>query len=235
MRKDVYIDSNKTIIRYMKKFDDLEEEIEVYTKFIFLKENIKRIEKYKRNFENDYEQYKKGLISKNKLMKLQNGYIRDGVWKIYDNPYKTIITYNLDKFISLILYKNNEPFSGTYTFNNVTSNYVNGIKSGIETEYYKDKLIRKTNFIEGLRDGKSITFKNDEIYNGSPFEELNYIKGHISGTGCVYYSNGNIMCETNYNDGEIIEEKWFDKEGNLIEKFTDENDMTPEIISYLYE
>ena len=107
------------------------------------------------------------------------------------------------------------------------SKYQNKVRNGIETEYYYEnsKVLKKTSYKNGLKDGNSIliTPLGDTSHN------FNYKKGLTHGV-CSYWEEGNFFKGYYENDSAEGEWKVYSQDKKLIEIHNYKKDSLVEVI-----
>lgn len=92
--------------------------------------------------------------------------------------------------------------------------FTNGLPSGSWNVYRYNKLSEKSNYKNGLRDGKQFVYASD---GETVVEEFNVTNGKANGRYVKYRSNGQIEKEQEYKDG--VEDgvyRTYDEDGNVL-------------------
>lgn len=85
--------------------------------------------------------------------------------------------------------------------------YYNGKKSGTSIKYKNDQIILRSNYIDGLLDGRTVSY-----YEDGGIESITlYKKGNVNGRMILYDRNGNAVYESSHQDGEITEYNVYDR------------------------
>jgi|GEM_PF-4121230 len=93
--------------------------------------------------------------------------------------------------------------------------YKNGIVIGDILEYnYNDKLYKKTKTVNGEKNGLSLTYRND----GSVIYSTNYLNNMQDGEQKRIHPNGKVDFIKKFKKGRLINETYFDENGNVITK-----------------
>ncbi len=155
----------------------------------------------------------------------------DSLWKFYDREGKisVSITYKLGK--------QNGPRTTYLPDKKIVEYFENNIKTGVSKEYsLSGKLMRTTPFSEGLEDGNSVSYSEDDgriveltkyrkgyMLNSEKINRLNKV-GQKTGVWKEFYLGEDylVKSEIPYRNGEIDGYvKYYDEKGNLdnIQKF----------------
>jgi len=138
--------------------------------------------------------------------------VLDGVFKKYyeDGSIKETSNYKNDKFNgNAIEYYNNGNKLGTY-------NYTDGVLNGIYKLYYETgELSNEVNYLNGKETGVSKSYyKNGKLSSESNYDEA----GKKNGIEYLYNKSNIKTYEQVFKKGEIIEYKFFDKDGTILSK-----------------
>ncbi|MGB4655690.1 MAG: hypothetical protein WBH98_09695 [Bacteroidales bacterium] len=88
-------------------------------------------------------------------------------------------------------------------------NYVNDKKDGLLKQYFTDKSTKaEINFKDGMYQGKAVFY----YPNKQVMMEGEYCNDHKIGKWTTYNDDGKIQSYIIYEDGQVVEEKYFDKE-----------------------
>jgi len=103
------------------------------------------------------------------------------------------------------------------------SNYIDGKLQGEELEWFKDVLIFAGNYNNDEKVGLwQSWYKNGKVdYLGE------YIDGNRTGDWKFYFESGNLAAIEVYENGEAIDAKWFDEDGNPV-KAIEPYELSPE-------
>lgn len=190
------------------------------------------------NYKNDklngeYKYYNnKGALIQHKYFK--DGEL-DGLYKSFFNVGKELLEFHIP-------YKNDkvqDKVTEYYANGNIYAEtpFVNGKREGVEKKYFWNKKVSsEINYQNGEYSGPYKTYYSngntheigqsiDNFYNG-PWKsfykdgtlqaDYSYNHGYINGLYKYYDTDGKLYYEYLYRKGEVIEYKYFDKEGQIL-------------------
>jgi len=89
--------------------------------------------------------------------------------------------------------------------------YKDGKEDGVWTWWYENGQKRKEGILKNWRsDGLTTAWYE----NGQKWYEVTFKDGKRDGLSTTWYENGRKRFETTYKDGELIEETYWDEDGN---------------------
>jgi antitoxin component YwqK of YwqJK toxin-antitoxin module len=184
----------------------------------------------------------KGFTDKSEAgNELKNGQ-KEGKWVEYADSADKIVTRANAPFYYLTIYKSGKPFGIVREYDKTgiiqsETPYVNGLADGFETLIGdNNSTVGAIPFVKGKKegiasfyfaDGKVMTevpYKNDEKNgivknyhhsNGTIETEIEYKNGKQDGMEKEYYSDGKLMFDALFRDGQIQEKREYDLDGNV--------------------
>ena len=124
---------------------------------------------------------------------------------------------NLQLQNSILFYNGKELFTGKFYINNhiqeTTITFKEGKLNGLWDDLVYEPLGTrfKGYYKDGRKDGEWILSSGEFIW-----QKINFKNGKLTGLYKMWYSNGQLEYKQNYLNGELIDQKCWDKEGNEI-------------------